>query len=129
MPPQKENSKCISSFLIRYSSCVREPQLSSPPTPICFAIARLTFYGNGPEETYADRTLGAKLGIYSNFVAENMAGYVKPQECGNHTGVRWASVTHIPARAGIPLPRSLSIGARQKFGRTTLSIRNYRNSV
>lgn len=53
----------------------------------------LTWYGNGPEETYADRTLGAKLGIYSNMVSENMAGYVKPQECGNHTGVRFASVT------------------------------------
>lgn len=54
---------------------------------------RLTWYGCGPAETYADRTRGAKLGIYSNRVADNMAGYVKPQECGNHTGVRYAEVT------------------------------------
>lgn len=72
---------------------------------------RLTFYGNGPEETYADRTLGAKLGIYSNFVAENMAGYVKPQECGNHTGVRWASVTDgkgVGLRFSAPVPMEFS---------------------
>ncbi len=54
---------------------------------------RLTWYGYGPAETYADRTLGAKLGIYANRVADNMAGYVKPQECGNHTGVRYATLT------------------------------------
>lgn len=45
--PQNENSKCISSFLIRYSSCVHEPQLSSPPTPICLAIARITVWCTG----------------------------------------------------------------------------------
>lgn len=53
----------------------------------------LTWYGYGPEETYSDRIKGAKLGLYANKVEDNMAGYVKPQECGNHTGVRWASVT------------------------------------
>ena len=53
----------------------------------------LKWYGLGPEETYADRCSGAKLGIYENRVAENMAHYLVPQECGNHLGVRWASVT------------------------------------
>lgn len=55
----------------------------------------LTWYGNGPEETYFDRTTGAKLGVYSNLVKDNVAGYLKPQECGNHTGVRYASVTDV----------------------------------
>ena len=54
---------------------------------------RLTWYGLGPEETYADRCRGAKLGIYENRVADNMARYLVPQECGNHCGVRWAKVT------------------------------------
>ncbi len=54
---------------------------------------RLRWYGLGPDETYADRNRGAKLGIYANSVAENMAKYLVPQECGNKTGVRWAELT------------------------------------
>ncbi len=54
--------------------------------------SRLTWYGLGPEETYVDRC-HAKLGVYSNEVADNMAKYLRPQECGNHMAVRTASVT------------------------------------
>ncbi len=53
----------------------------------------LEWYGLGPEETYADRCRGGRLGIYRNKVADNMARYMVPQECGNKTGVRWAKVT------------------------------------
>ncbi len=53
----------------------------------------LEWYGNGPEETYADRQRGAKLGLYRNKVADNMARYLVPQECGNKTEVRYAKVT------------------------------------
>ena len=54
---------------------------------------KVTWYGMGPEETYTDRMKGAKLGIYENQVADNVAKYMVPQECGNKTGVRWAKVT------------------------------------
>jgi beta-galactosidase len=53
----------------------------------------VTWYGMGPEETYVDRMHGAKLGVYKNKVADNMAKYLVPQECGNKVGVRWATVT------------------------------------
>ncbi len=51
------------------------------------------WYGNGPQETYADRQEGAKLGVYRNLVKDNMAQYMVPQECGNKTQVRYAKVT------------------------------------
>ncbi|MDE6982768.1 MAG: DUF4981 domain-containing protein, partial [Lachnospiraceae bacterium] len=51
------------------------------------------WYGNGPAETYEDRKMGAKLGIYKNKVADNMAEYLVPQECGNKTNVRYGKVT------------------------------------
>lgn len=51
------------------------------------------WYGFGPAETYADRRHGAKLGIYKNKAADNMAKYLVPQECGNKVGVRYAKVT------------------------------------
>lgn len=53
----------------------------------------LEWYGNGPEETYADRKRGAKLGLYRNKVTDNLARYMVPQECGNKTDVRYAKVT------------------------------------
>ena len=53
----------------------------------------VTWYGLGPEETYADRKKGAKLGVYQNFVRDNLARYIVPQECGAKEEVRYASVT------------------------------------
>lgn len=58
----------------------------------------LTWYGMGPEETYADRRHGAKLGIYSSKVADNMAKYLVPQECGNKVGVRYARIADAKGR-------------------------------
>lgn len=54
---------------------------------------QVSWYGLGPMETYADRKKGAKLGIYSNEVKDNLARYLVPQECGNKMEVRYASVT------------------------------------
>ena len=53
----------------------------------------LTWYGNGPDENYSDRKHGARLGIFSNKVADNVSPYSKPQECGNKTDVRWFTVS------------------------------------
>jgi len=53
----------------------------------------LRWYGNGPEDTYADRESGGRLGVWENKVKDNMAEYLRPQESGNHTRVRWAEVT------------------------------------
>ncbi|MEN8078336.1 glycoside hydrolase family 2 TIM barrel-domain containing protein [Clostridioides difficile] len=53
----------------------------------------LTWFGRGFEENYSDRNKGAKLGVYSNKVIDNVSKYVIPQECGNKTDVKWAKVT------------------------------------
>ena len=55
--------------------------------------SRLTWYGYGPEETYADRMEGAKLSLYSGDAAGQAAAYVLPQETGNHACTRYAAVT------------------------------------
>ncbi|MCR5734791.1 MAG: DUF4981 domain-containing protein [Lachnospiraceae bacterium] len=56
-------------------------------------LDRLSWYGLGPMETYADRKEGAKLSVYECAVKDNMASYLVPQECGNKCGVRYASVS------------------------------------
>ena len=53
---------------------------------------RVEWYGLGEAETYSDRKKGAKLGIYSNKVADNITRYMVPQECGAKEEVRWAKV-------------------------------------
>jgi beta-galactosidase len=54
---------------------------------------QLKWYGLGPDETYADRKCGGRLGEYHNEVKDNMARYLMPQECGNKCDVRYAKVT------------------------------------
>ncbi len=65
-------------------------------------LHRLRWYGEGPAESYADRRGGARLDVWSSDVREQLASYVRPQESGNHTGVRWAEVLD-GAGAGIRL--------------------------
>jgi len=57
------------------------------------ACSRLRWYGRGPIETYWDRKSGAKIGIYESTAAESLTPYLKPQECGNLTDVRWMEIT------------------------------------
>jgi beta-galactosidase len=56
-------------------------------------LQQLRWYGKGPFENYWDRDKAAKLGIHESTVAEQFVPYLRPQECGNKTGVRWAELT------------------------------------
>ncbi|MEE8391782.1 MAG: hypothetical protein V3S14_13440, partial [Anaerolineae bacterium] len=83
------------------------PDGNLPPLPRIGLQMRLpgqydnfTWYGRGPHETYADRKLGAKIGVYGGTVDEQYVPYVMPQENGNKTDVRWVALTNA---AGIGL--------------------------
>ena len=57
------------------------------------ALDNVTFFGKGPHENYNDRNRGADVGIYSAPVSEMYTdNYIRPQDNGNHTDVRWISV-------------------------------------
>ncbi len=110
--PTHPISKCILSYTVHGDGLVKvsldyTPVDSLPELPEFGVIMKLpadydnlTWYGLGPDENYSDRNKGARLGIYSNKVMDNMAGYVNPQECGNKTGVRYAKLTN-SSNAGI----------------------------
>jgi beta-galactosidase/beta-glucuronidase len=51
------------------------------------------WYGRGPHENYVDRKEGARVDVYRGTVDDQYVAYVKPQENGNKTGVRWAALT------------------------------------
>ena len=52
------------------------------------------YFGRGPFDTYVDRENGARIGKYANKVSESYDyKMIRPQENGNHTDVRWTSLT------------------------------------
>ena len=51
------------------------------------------WYGRGPHQSYQDKKQSAFVGVYSNKVIDNYWPYVRPQENGNKTEVRWARLT------------------------------------
>ncbi len=53
---------------------------------------RIEFYGKGPQENYCDRNNFANIDVYNQLVSEQYWGYVRPQESGNKTQVRWWKV-------------------------------------
>ncbi|MFD0697479.1 glycoside hydrolase family 2 TIM barrel-domain containing protein [Paenibacillus sp. GCM10027628] len=71
------------------------------------SFENLMWYGRGPHENYWDRAVGAKLGVHSGTVKEQFVPYLRPQECGNKTDVRWATLTDAKGRglriAGLPI--------------------------
>ncbi len=54
---------------------------------------RLRWLGLGPDESYCDRRSGVRPGIWETTAGESLSRYLKPQECGNRTGVHWAEIT------------------------------------
>jgi len=54
-------------------------------------LDQLVYFGSGPFETMPDRRIG-KIHRWSSSVAAQYVPYIKPQENGGHTGVRWFSI-------------------------------------
>jgi beta-galactosidase len=55
---------------------------------------RVTWWGRGPQESYWDRKTGARVGLYSAPAADLYYPYIRPQENGTRSDVRWMSVTN-----------------------------------
>ncbi|WP_431125644.1 glycoside hydrolase family 2 TIM barrel-domain containing protein [Flagellimonas flava] len=53
----------------------------------------VSWYGNGPEESYWDRKTGVKAGVYAGKITDQFHRYPRPQETGNKTDVRWMTVS------------------------------------
>lgn len=97
--------QCAITYEINGDGEIKVTMEAQPPQELgllpCFGMSfplapeydTLTWYGFGPQETYWDRQCGGRLGIFTAKVAEQLSPYVIPQECGNHTQVRWANVT------------------------------------
>ncbi len=54
---------------------------------------KVEYFGLGPQETMPDRQLGARVGKYTTTVDDLIHHYVRPQENGNRSQVRWLQVS------------------------------------
>jgi beta-galactosidase len=57
-------------------------------------FSTMSWLGRGPHESYWDRKTGSAVGLYSGPVEEQFHPYVRPQETGNKTDVRWVALTN-----------------------------------
>lgn len=63
--------------------------------PLSGDYSQLKYYGRGPWENYCDRNTASLLGIYQSTVAEQLTwNYIRPQENGYKTDVRWFTLTN-----------------------------------
>jgi len=53
------------------------------------SLDQVAWYGRGPFENYSDRNLAAEIGLYENQVENHYVPYMRPQENGYKTDVRW----------------------------------------
>ncbi len=77
---------------------------------------QMTWYGRGPHESYWDRKTSAFVDVYSGSVADQYWSYIRPQENGNKTDVRWLKLSNESGKGilfhGAPL---LSVSAHHNL--------------
>lgn len=102
--PDANDSEYTTTYAIRSDGSVHvlnefEPVGELPDLPrfgmsmvLVPELDQFTWFGKGPHETYWDKRTGAKIDRYSGSVWDQYHPYVRPQEFGNKTEVRWASL-------------------------------------
>jgi beta-galactosidase len=91
-------------------------------------LENLRYYGRGPEENHWDRNDGTDVGVHSGTVSDQWTPYIRPQENGNRTDIRWAALTGrdgtgllvtgdalLEVNASHFTPEDLSVGARHDY--------------
>lgn len=61
---------------------------------LAYDMDRSTFYGRGPIENYVDRKSSERLGIYTQTADQQFYPYIRPQETGTKSDIRWWKQTN-----------------------------------
>lgn len=65
------------------------------------SFSKLEYYGRGPGENYIDRHSSTFIGKYESDVKDEYYPYIRPQESGNHTDIRYFSIFNPASGKGI----------------------------
>ena len=77
-------------------------------------FSSVTYYGRGPWENYQDRKSSTFIDVFKSTVSNFYVPYVRPQENGNRTEVRWMALMNSEANGLLissPSQKGLSISA------------------
>jgi len=85
----KANGQVDVSYTLRADESLPSMIRVGMTTGITGDFTELSYYGRGPWENYIDRSRSAHIALYRMKSDELYHEYVKPQENGNRTGVRW----------------------------------------
>ncbi|MGC4075075.1 MAG: glycoside hydrolase family 2 TIM barrel-domain containing protein [Nibricoccus sp.] len=105
-----------------------------PPLPrigLTFRLANeykiLRWYGRGPFENYPDRQAASAVGLWSSTVADQYVPYVRPQENGAKTDVRWLALTNSSGR-GVVITASEPLAAMSALNFTAQDLSSVRHN-
>ena len=84
--------------------------------PMPRSFENLEYYGRGPHENYIDRNASSFLGIWKQTVSEQYYPYIRPQETGTKTDIRWMKITD-------SFGRGFEIRAEEPFSASALHYR------
>ena len=68
--------------------------------PMPRSFETIEYYGRGPIENYSDRKYSADLGLYRQSVSEQFYPYIRPQETGTKSDIRWWTMLE-PSGCGV----------------------------
>ena len=91
LEPTEEAKNLKDQWLFRYGMQLQMPK----------EYSQVKYYGRGPNENYCDRHSSEFLGLYEGDVKDQYFPYVRPQESGNHTDVRWFCVYNAKTGKGL----------------------------
>lgn len=57
-------------------------------------LSNIQYYGRGPIENYSDRNNSTNIGKYAQTADEQFYSYIRPQETGTKTDIRWWNQTN-----------------------------------
>ncbi|MBS6702671.1 MAG: hypothetical protein KH284_13845, partial [Clostridiales bacterium] len=93
---QKAVSETAMQVTLRLTSRIKQP-VDLLQIGLTLALngryQNVRYYGMGETESYADFSAQDVMGVYRTTVPDMFVPYIKPQESGNRSGVRWAEIT------------------------------------
>jgi beta-galactosidase len=102
--PEVHSKESIDYFIygngsLQVTAALKSDTIKQPNLPrfglnlqLVEGLEKVTWYGRGPWENYIDRKTSAFVGKYSSTVDELFTPYVRPQENGYRTDVRWLTI-------------------------------------
>jgi beta-galactosidase len=106
-----DGSVAVESHFMPLKSGLPDPMRIGMSFAMPSRFQTVQWYGRGPHESYADRKSGAMIGIWSGAIADQYHDFIRPQDTGTKTDVRWMALSGggPGLRVGGPTPLTMNV--------------------